>query len=155
MRLEMVYSLAKYGAPLFNDIRLRILNPTTQKPVSHSETLKRHFKEEIEIGTADGNVLLSKVGFQAAVGQPAEYDDDGVLIRQGVAPNAAIYNMLAKHRLGYGSGTKNVSVVHSVGVDHETAKALSELSEDELRSIRAIAAKRADQKTEGAAEGDR
>lgn len=150
---EMVYTLAKYGVPL-NDIRLRILNPTTSRPVSH-ETLKRHFKEEIEIGTADGNVMLSTVGFQAAVGVQAEYDKDGVLTRQGVAPNAAIFNALAKHRLGWGGGTKNVSVVHSVGVDHETAEALSKLSEDELRSLRNFAAKRADQKAEGAIEGDR
>jgi len=149
---EMVYTLAKYGVPL-NDIRLRILNPTTSRPISH-ETLKRHFKEEIDIGIADGNAHLAKVAFQSAVGRAAEYDPDGRVIRGELAPNAAVLNLLLKTRLEYGGGTKNISVVHSVGVDHETAKALQELSDDELRSIRAIAANRADQKASRTSEAD-
>lgn len=143
---EAVYDMAKWGVPM-SAIRLKIINPLTGKPIG-TDTLKKYFHEEMSLGDADAKLVLAKTGFNMATETPDEYDEAGKLVRAGRQANPSVLIALSKHRLGWFEN-KNIVVTHNHGVDPELAEALEQLSEDELRTIRQIADRRADQKAEG------
>lgn len=146
---ERVYELSRYGAPL-DDILKRLKNPVTGRPISR-ETFMRHFQDEYEMGQADGNVELAKVGFDLSVGRPAEFDKDGNKIRDEVRPNPSVVVAALKHRNGWGSGTKKVEInhTHTKGVDPATARILDGLTDDELRVLKQITDGRNNAKSSG------
>lgn len=147
----LVYDYAKFGVPI-SDILLRIINPLTGKPIDTS-TFKRHFDDEYRLGTADGNIDVARVAHVMATGRPAEFDEHGQMTRPEKDPNPSVLIAVAKHRLGW-TAKKDINITHNSGVDAPTASALKELSEDELRKLREIAAGRRLAKSAGSGEGD-
>lgn len=148
---QLVYEYAKFGVPLA-DILLRIINPTTGRPIS-TGTFHQHFDEEYKLGNADGNIDVARTAHVMATGRPAEFDEHGVMTRPEKDPNPSVLVAVAKHRLGW-TAKKDINITHNAGVDAPTANALKELSEDELRKLREIAAGRRLAKSTGGGEGD-
>lgn len=143
---QLVYDYSKFGVPL-NDIRLRIVNPVTGRPVT-DDTLKKYFHDEISLGQADGNISIATAAHRMATYQPAEYADDGVTLLKGeVAPNPSVLIASAKHRLKW-FDNRNVNITHNNGVEPELAEALKQLTQDELRTLRDFASRRAGEKSE-------
>jgi hypothetical protein len=148
---QLVYDYAKFGVPV-SDIILRLINPNTGRPITPG-TFKQHFDEEYGLGRADGNIAIAQVGYEMTVGRPAEFDENGVMVKPAKDPNPSVLIAQAKHRLGW-QAKKDITITHNSGVDAQTAGALKELTEDELRQLREIATGRRLAKSTSPGEGD-
>lgn len=150
-QIEAVYDYAKWGVPL-DSIRLKIVNPLTGKPIS-TDTLRKYFHMELLLGDADAKVEISRTAYHMATPREDECDKDGKVIKPGREANPSVLIALSKHRLKW-FDNRNVIVTHDVGVEPDIADALKQLTPDELRTLRTIADRRADQKAEGGPQGD-
>ena len=96
---RQVETLAAFGAP-HDDIRRMAINPATKRPIG-LKTLRKHFRQELEIGASQANAKVVESLFRQAIGAPAQYDARGRIIRAERAPvlAAAVFWMKTRAKL--------------------------------------------------------
>lgn len=129
-------------------------------------TLRTHFIDELRAGRRIANTALARSAYQQAVGYPAEYDEAGNCIRAERYPSPTMTIFLCRVRLGYhwgggvngddplegdgGNGTGSppstngapVAPLPAVVKEFDLAREMDALTDDELRTLRTILARR-------------
>lgn len=95
---KQVKVLAGFGL-VQAQICLLITNPQTGKPISEP-TLRKHFEEELAIGTAQGDSQVLQSLFFQAVGRGKQYDEENRVVREEMKPIVAATIFSCKARPG-------------------------------------------------------
>jgi hypothetical protein len=95
---KMVVTLAGYGLTQ-RQISFLVTNPGTGKPIDE-KTLREHFREELDVGEAKGDMAILQSLFVQAVGRPAQFDEQGRKIHEEMSPVTAATIFSAKVRKG-------------------------------------------------------
>jgi hypothetical protein len=82
---QTVWRMAAAGATA-EIIRLAIVDPATDKPI-HQSAFSYHFAEIVQHAREQANARIALKIFEIALGQEAEYDNDGNIIRPYLPPN--------------------------------------------------------------------
>lgn len=160
---KLVTELATIGVPQWL-IAEQIIGETGEA-ISVS-TLRTHFIDELRAGRRIANTALARSAYMQAVGTPAEYDDAGNCIRAERYPSPTMTIFLCRSRLGYhwgggingddpleGDGGNGTGVPPStsgapaaplpaVVKEFDLAREMDALTDDELRTLRTILARR-------------
>ncbi len=89
---DMVESLSGSGLPHRNIATLIGVSPPT---------LRRHYAQELLLGSAKAKAKLTQTAWKMAWGSPAEYDKDGRLVRAEVPPDRTMVIFLCKTQLNW------------------------------------------------------
>lgn len=100
---KLVYMLRAHGMTLENICQF-ITNQYTGLGIC-DDTLRKHFKYEIEMATAEVNAAVSQRALEGALGRPAKYDAEGRLIQKEIVPNPYLIQWWEKTRAGMKEGT--------------------------------------------------
>lgn len=139
---KQVLTLAGFGIPHEQIGRLIV------RPISRT-TLERVFRAELDAGAAQANAKVAESLYLQAIGAPAQYDQDGRLVRaeQSRVPSCGIF--WAKARMGWrdvtrieGSG-KDGAFVHQHDLKHLTDAELDALEaiHDKIEAARSLSAR--------------
>jgi hypothetical protein len=82
---RMVWQMGAMGATV-EIIRLAIVDPDTRLPIN-MPTFNAHFMHILQHAREQANVKIALKIFELALGQDAEYDEDGHIIRPYCPPN--------------------------------------------------------------------
>ncbi len=82
---RMVWQMAAMAAS-WQIIRLAIIDPDTGDPISEA-VLDHHFREIMKHAREQANFTVALTIYQLAIGNPAEYDANGNMLRPYSAPN--------------------------------------------------------------------
>jgi hypothetical protein len=96
---RQVQTLAAFGVPQ-EDICRMAINPNTKKPID-IKTLRKYFRQELDVGASKATAKVVESLFRQAVGAPAQYDARGRVIRAERAPvlAAAVFWMKTHAKL--------------------------------------------------------
>lgn len=95
---KMVVTLAGYGLTQ-RQISFLVTNPTTGRAIDE-KTLREHFREELDVGEAKGDMAVLQSLFVQAVGRPAQFDEAGRKIHEEMTPVPAATIFSCKVRKG-------------------------------------------------------
>lgn len=128
----MAQTLAGYGVP-----RKAIAKSIGIDP----DTLNRHYQEDLESGDAIGLAQIGKSLFDQGVGRPAEYDDQGRMIREELKPDKSVSIFLGKVRLGFQETSRHELTGAGGGPIQTSPIDLSILTTEELQLLSQLHAK--------------
>lgn len=131
---KMVTTLAGYGLTHAQVCAL-IKNTETGRPID-AKTLREHFRDELDIGTAQGDAAVLQSLYRQAVGAPAEHDEKGKLIRDEIKPIHGATIFACKARPGI-KWTERVEHTGKDGGPIETFD-VTKLSDEELNQLEAL-----------------
>lgn len=80
-------------------------------------TVKKYYAEEMRLGDVGGKAAILGNAFRQAMGHPAEFDEDGNLIRPYQPPNPTMTIFLAKTRGGLREAPREVEAKPTKGAD--------------------------------------
>jgi hypothetical protein len=116
---KLVYMLRAHGMTLENICQF-VTNQFTDRPIT-DETLRKHFRYELDMAMTEVNVCVSQKMLEGALGCPAQYDDKGRVIRKERQPQFLNQQWWEKTRGGYketsinehaaGQGTKVTLII--------------------------------------------
>lgn len=115
-------------------------------------TLRDHFKDDIEMG---GDLMLSQVavtGYQMAVGRPARYDDKGRVITEEIKPNQRAVEFILRTKGGFrerapvGSTPLTTGGIDPVNID------LADCTDEELIIMRQMLTRKVARGEDGSSE---
>lgn len=98
------------------------------------KTLRKYFRQELDEGLATGNVKIGQSLFEMGVGRPAQYDEEGRMLREELKPDKSAAIFLGKARLGLRDTQR---IEHTGQVNHGQAIDidLSVLDDEELATF--------------------
>ncbi len=105
------------------------------------ETLRAHYPAELEMGQALAKVNLGRSVYDQAVGRPAEYNEQGKLLREEVKPDRSVAIFMAKARLGFKETDRRELTGPNGGPIQVASLDLALLTDEEAVQLRALLAK--------------
>lgn len=130
---KIVAEMALWGVP-YRSICQKIPNPDSGKPIDMG-TLAKYFGDELDIGRAHADTQVARMAYLQAVGTPAEYDENGKLLRAEVPPVPMMTKWLTQSRLGFKDTVVVENTAGSITLE-AASKFVANLNYDEMLQLR-------------------
>lgn len=128
-RNERVRKMAAVGVPNIQIARIEGIDVAT---------LRKYYGEAADQGFITANVNIGRSIYDQAVGRPAEYDSQGRLIREELAPDKSCAIFLSKARLGLRETAAMEISGPDGGAININSLNLSSLTTEELRLLHGL-----------------